>query len=134
MRIAVVSVPARARGASPCAEALAKGMRAMGHFVDVIDAWTGDGYRLPGYEYLAVCAEQTALFGGKMPEALAKILAVANIEGKKGAAFLKKTSPFTGKALANLMRALEKEGVIVNWSEIILNPPHAEAIGKLIGA
>jgi hypothetical protein len=31
------------------------------------------------------------------------------------------------------MTAMEKEGMIVNWSEILLNAPHAEAMGKRIG-
>jgi hypothetical protein len=54
--------------------------------------------------------------------------------GKKGAAFLKKAGPFTGKAMANVMRAMEKEGMVVNWSDIIFSAPHAEALGKKIGA
>jgi hypothetical protein len=110
-------------------------MESMGHRADIIDAWTEDGYRLPGYEYIAVCAEVLSAFGGKMPEALPKLLAAGSgIGGRKSAAFLKKTGPFTGKGLVNLMRAMEKEGLIINWSEIILNPPHAEALGKRIGA
>jgi hypothetical protein len=135
MRIAVVSVPAR-RGPPPeYIKALVKGMESMGHLVDVIDAWTEDGMRLPGYGYIAVAAEQTTLFGGKMPDALAKVLSAGSgVAGRKGAAFLKKTGPFTAKALANLMRAMEKEGMVVNWSEILLSPPHAEALGKRIGA
>jgi hypothetical protein len=32
------------------------------------------------------------------------------------------------------MRAMEKEGMVVNWSDILFNGPHAEAIGKQIGA
>jgi hypothetical protein len=32
------------------------------------------------------------------------------------------------------MKAMEKEGMMVNWSEIILNAPQAEALGKRIGA
>jgi hypothetical protein len=32
------------------------------------------------------------------------------------------------------MKAMEKEGMTVNWSEIILNPAQAEALGKRIGA
>jgi hypothetical protein len=135
MRIAIVSVPARRKAPADYVQALAKGMESMGHRVDVMDAWTDDGMRLPGYEYIAVAAEQTTLFGGKMPEALARILASGSgVGGKKGAAFLRKTGPFTGKALANLMRAMEKEGMVVNWSELLLSAPHAEALGKRIGA
>jgi len=29
---------------------------------------------------------------------------------------------------------MEKEGMRVNWSDILFNEPHAEAMGKHIGA
>ena len=135
MRIAIVSAPARRGGIPDYVTALAKGMEAMGHRVDMIDAWTEDGMRLPGYEYVVVAAESVSLIGGKMPDPLARVLSAgSSLVGKKSAAFLKKTGPFTGKALANLMRAMEKEGMLVNWSDIIFNPPHAESLGKRIGA
>jgi hypothetical protein len=135
MRIAVVSAPAQRKAVPDYVKSLAKGMESMGHRVDIIDAWTEDGFRLPGYEYIVVTAEAVSLFGGKMPEALPRVLgAGSGIGGKKSAAFLRKTGPFTGKALANLMRAMEKEGMLVNWSDIILNAPHAEVLGKRIGA
>ncbi|MDR1565818.1 MAG: hypothetical protein LBS48_00865 [Treponema sp.] len=136
MRIAVISAPGRRKGIPEYVKSLAKGMESMGHRVDIIDAWTEDGFRLPGYEYIAVCAEAVSLWGGKMPEALPKILAAGSgLVGKKSAAFLKKTGPvFINKALWNLMRAMEKEGMTVNWSEIILSAPQAEALGKRIGA
>jgi len=136
MRIAVISVPAVRSGIPEYVKSLAKGMESMGHRADVIDAWIEDGFRLPGYEYIAVCAEAVSAWGGKMPDVLAKILASGSgLIGKKSAAFLKKKGPlFINKALSNLMRAMEKEGMMVNWSDIILNPPQAEALGKRIGA
>jgi hypothetical protein len=135
MRIVIVSAPARRRGTPDYVSALERGMQSMGHRVDVADAWTDDGMRLPGYEYLVLAAESVSLFGGNMPEAVAKILSGAgSLVGKKGAAFLRKTGPFTGKALTKLMRAMEKEGMVVNWSDVILSAPHAEALGKRIGA
>lgn len=136
MRIAVVSAGAQRKGIPEYVKSLARGMESMGHRVDVLDAWTEDGYRLPAYEYIAVCAEAVSGWGGRMPDALQKILgAGSGLVGKKSAAFLKKTSPFfINKALVNLMRAMEKEGMLVNWSEILLNAPHAEALGKRIGS
>jgi hypothetical protein len=136
MRIAVISVPAQNKGIPEYVKSLAKGMESMGHRVDVLDAWTEDGFRLPGYEYIAVCAEAASGWGGKMPEALSKVLSAgSSLGGKKSAAFIKKGGPlFINKALSNCMRAMEKEGMLVNWSDIILNAPHAEALGKRIGA
>jgi hypothetical protein len=136
MRIVVVSVPSQRKGIPDYVKALAKGMESMGHRVDILDAWTEDGFRLPGYEYIAVCAEPASTWGGKMPDALSKVLgAGSGLVGKKSAAFLKKTSPFfINKALHLLMKAMEKEGMSINWSEIILSVPQAEALGKRVGA
>ena len=134
MRIAVISAPAQRKAPADYIRALAKGMESMGHRVDVIDAWTEDGFRLPGYEYIAVAAEALSFFSGKIPEGISKVLSAGSgLVGKKSAAFIKKGGLFTGRALANLMRAMEKEGMMINWSEVLLNVPHAEAIGKRIG-
>jgi hypothetical protein len=135
MRIAIISAPARRGRVPDYVNGLQKGMESMGHRVDVLDAWADNGLRLPGYEYVAICAEAVSPFSGTMSEALPKILSSAgSLGGKKSAAFLKKKGPFITKALINLMGAMEKEGMLINWSEIIINTPHAEALGKRIGA
>ena len=135
MRIAVVSAPAVKRAPPDYAEGLAKGMSMMGHRVDIVDAWTEDGFKLPGYEYIAVVAEPLSFISGKIHTNIAKILAAgSSLIGKKGAAFIKKSGLFSNRALFNLMKAMEKEGMRVNWSDFILNAPHAEALGKYIGA
>jgi len=136
MRIAVISVPAQRKGIPDYVKSLAKGMESTGHRVDILDAWTENGLRLPGYEYIAVCAEAVTAWGGKMPDALPKILgAGSGLTGKKSAAFFKRSGPFfANKALCNLMKAMEKEGMLINWSEILINAVQAEALGKRIGA
>jgi menaquinone-dependent protoporphyrinogen IX oxidase len=135
MRIAVVSAPSRRRPPPDYARALAKGMELMGHRVDIIDAWTDNGMRLPGYEYIVIAAEPISFFSAKIPEMLPKFLSAGSgIGGKKSAAFIKKEGLRSGKTLINLMNAMEKEGMMVNWSDILFNAPHAEAMGKRIGA
>ena len=135
MRIALVSAPAVKKEPPDYVRSLAKGMESMGHRVDIIDVWTEDGYKLPGYEYIAVASEPISVFSGKIPAVIAKILAAGStLAGKKSAAFIKKTGLFSNRALANLMKAMEKEGMVVNWSDILFNGPHAEALGKKIGA
>jgi hypothetical protein len=116
-------------------KALAKGMEAMGHRVEVIDAWTEDGMRLPGFEYIAVITEPASVISAKIPDIIPKILSAGSgVGGKKSAAFVKKGGLRSGKTLANLMHAMEKEGMVINWSDILFNPPHAEVMGKRIGA
>jgi len=135
MRIAIVSAPARTQETPDYVQGLAKGMESMGHRVDIIDMRTDDGMRLPGYEYIAVVTEPLSLFTGKIPAKIARLLAAGStLVGKRSAAFVKKTGLFYNRALANLMRAMEKEGMRVNWSDILFNAPHAEALGKHIGA
>jgi len=135
MRIAVISAPAVRKQPPDYITALAKGMSMMGHRVDIVDAWTEDGFRLAGYEYIAVAAEPVSFISGKIPENVSKVLSAASsLVGKKSAAFIKKTGLFSNRALTNLMKAMEKEGMRVNWSDMLFNAPHAEAMGKRIGA
>jgi len=135
MRIAVISAPSVRKEPPDYVQALVKGMQSMGHRVDIVDVWTEDGYKLPGYEYIAVAAEPVSFLSGKIQSNISKMLATgSSLAGKKSAAFIKKTGIFSVRALANLMRAMEKEGMIVNWSDLLFNAPHAEAMGKRIGA
>ena len=135
MRIAIVSAPASRRETPDYIKGLAKGMESMGHRVDIIDAWTEDGMRLPGYEYVTVVTEPISFFSGKIITNVTKMLSAgSSLVGKRSAAFVKKSGLFTNRALSNLMKAMEKEGMRVNWSDILLNEPHAEALGKRIGA
>jgi len=135
MRIAIVSAPAERKKAPDYVEALAKGMESMGHRVDIINVWTEDGMRLPGYEYIVVVTEPVSFFSGKIITNVSKMLcAGSSLMGKKSAAFVKKSGLFSNKALVNLMKAMEKEGMRVNWSDILFNAPHAQAMGKYIGA
>ncbi|MCL2801053.1 MAG: hypothetical protein FWD28_04770 [Treponema sp.] len=135
MRIAVVSAPAVRKEPPDYIVSLANGMSKMGHHVDIINAWTEDGMRLPGYEYIAVIAEPLSSLTGKIPVILQKVLgAGSTLVGKKSAAFIKKTGLFSNKALSNLMKVMENEGMKINWSDFLFNAPHAEAMGKRIGA
>jgi len=135
MRIAIVSAPAVKKEPPDYVRSLVKGMESMGHRVDIVDAWTEDGMRLPGYEYIAVVAQPLSIFSGKINSKIAKVLSAgSSVAGKKSAAFIKKTGLFSNRALANLMKIMEKEGMVVNWSDFLFNPPHAEALGKKIGA
>ena len=135
MRIAIVSSPAVKSPPPDYVKAIAKGMQSMGHQADIIDAWTEDGFKLPAYDYIAVTAEPVSFLSGKIPAVVSKLLAAgSSLSGKKSAAFIKKPALFSNKALANLMQAMEKEGMYVNWSDFLLNKIHAEAMGKQIGS
>jgi hypothetical protein len=135
VRIAVISAPAVRKEPPDYVRSFAKGMESMGHRVDVLDVWTEAGMRLPGYEYIAVISEPISFFSGKLINNISKILAAgSSLTGKKSAAFIKKTGLFHNRALSRLMFAMEKEGMVVNWSDILFNAPHAQALGKRIGS
>ena len=135
MRIAIVSATAVKKETPDYVASLAKGMESMGHRVDIVDVWKEDGMKLPGYEYIAVAAEPVSIFSGNLSALVSKTLSAgSSLVGKKSAAFIKKTGLFSNRALANLMKAMEKEGMRINWSDILFNAPHAEAMGKKIGA
>jgi len=134
MRVAVVYAPVKRSTTPDYALALAKGIEAMGHTVEIVDAWKDDGMKLPGCQYIIIATEPLSFFSAKIPEVIPKILSSKGIDGKKSAAFIKKSGLRSSKTLINLMNAMEKEGLIVNWSEILLNAPHAEAMGKRIGS
>lgn len=133
MRIAVLCVYAKDKSPALLALAtqVAEGMRAKGHQVDLLNAKDDVGIRLAGYEYLAVCAEPLGPFTGKIPGRVATSLAAASsLVGKRSAAFLRKSGLFSAKAMGNLMRAMEKEGMTVNWTEFLLSADQALALGK----
>ncbi|MCL2721526.1 MAG: hypothetical protein FWD47_09335 [Treponema sp.] len=135
MRIAVISAPAVRMPPPDYVKQLADGMSKMGHHVDIVDTWTEDGMKLPGYEYIAVVTEPVSIFSGKIPSNITKLLSAgSSLGGKKSAAFIKKKGLFYNRSLFNLMRVMEKEGMRVNWSDILFNGPHAQAMGKHIGA
>jgi len=134
MRIAVISAPVKKRQPPEYVAALAKGMSKMGHHVDIIDAWTEDGFKLPGYDYIAIVTAPVSFLSGKIPENVSKIISVgSSLVGKKSAAFIKRTGFFNSRALSNLMKVMEKEGMRINWSDLLYNNSHAEFMGKRIG-
>ena len=136
MRIALIIAAAHSGGTlGAFADSISRGMQAMGHRVDTLDARTEEGTRLPGYEYIVVLSEPISLFSSKLPDCLPKILSAASmLVGKKSAAFLRSSGFFSVKAMSNLMRAMEKEGMFVNWSEFVAKASQAEAAAKRIGA
>ncbi|MGD9941409.1 MAG: hypothetical protein AB7T74_16565 [Clostridia bacterium] len=136
MRIALVVAPAKPGNSLKAhVEAMVKGMSSMGHRVDSFDARTDDGARLPAYEYILVLSEPVSAFSGKIPDSVATFLKNASsLIGKKSGAFLRNSGIFSGKALTNLMMAMEKEGMHVNWSEQVGKAEEAGVLSKKIGA
>lgn len=136
MRIGVVYIgTARGSTLAAMAERMAEGMRSLGHNVETLDAASEDPRRMATYEYVAVGTEAAGFFGGKLPKRVGEFLSMSpGLGGKRCLAWVRKGGFSPQKTLSNLMRAMEKEGMCVNWSEIVSGADAAEAVGKRIGA
>jgi flavorubredoxin len=113
------------------AKALGKGIEKQGNQVDVFDGAKDTNVKLTMYQYVAIGAEPIGLLGGKIPETVATFLAASGlVSGKKSYAFITKSTFGSEKALARLMKSMEKEGMFLKNSDMLRSPTEAEEIGK----
>jgi multimeric flavodoxin WrbA len=113
------------------AEALAKGLRDQGAQVDVINGVKVKDTKLTGYHYLAVGADVRSFLKGVLPPELAPALANGGIvTGKRAFAFVSAAPVGAGATLLKLMKALEHEGIMLRYSEVLAKPEGATALGK----
>jgi hypothetical protein len=78
-----------------------------------------------------VGTEAVSTFGGKIPDKVGSWLASAGqATGKRSFAFVLKSFLGAPRALARLMKAMEKEGLFLKNSAILTSPVEAEEIGK----
>ena len=112
-------------------QGLAKGIEALGHQVDLIDALAQTDARLTMYDYLALGTEAVSFFRGKIPAKIPQYLANAGTAtGKRCFAFVLNHPIAANRALLKLMKAMEHEGMYLKYSEILSSKEQAEAIGK----
>jgi hypothetical protein len=125
------SKPAAHRSLAALAQGLAQGLKNQGAHVDVIDGSKEHDIKLTGYHYLAVGCDVRSLIKGVLPAELARTLAHGGIvSGKKTFAFVS-AAPFgAGATLLQLMKALEHEGMMVRYSELLAKPADALALGQ----
>ena len=113
------------------AKALARGIEAQGHQVDIIDGDHDVNTRLTIYQYIAIGTEAISGFGGKIPEKISTFLASAGmVSGKRCFAFVAKTTLGSQKALSRLMKQMESEGMYLKYSEVFSSQVEAEEVGK----
>ncbi|MBN2441975.1 MAG: hypothetical protein JXJ04_11530 [Spirochaetales bacterium] len=111
-------------------KALVRGIESQGHQVDLIDGLKNIGKKLTAYQYIVLGTESLG-FMGKIPEKISSFLSHAGmIGGKRCSAFIIKALLGTQKALLNLMKLMEQEGMYLTFSDIFESTGHAEMIGK----
>ncbi len=132
VRAAVVFYPNGSREKlMAVAKALAKGIEAQGHQVDVIDGSRDVHTKLTAYQYIAVGSEPASLISGKINPHLGRFLAQAGmVGGKRSFGFVLKKGFNSNRALRNLMKVMESEGMFLRFSEVLSSPEDAEEIGK----
>ncbi|MFP4114325.1 MAG: hypothetical protein ACOC2Y_03000 [Spirochaetota bacterium] len=132
MRVAIVFVPqAKREKLLEISKALANGIEAQGHKVDLVDASRDVTTKLTIYEYIAVGTEVVSLFGGKIPSKVSEFLRVSGIvSGKRSFAFVTKKAIGAEKGLQRLMKQMESEGMFLKFSDVLSSPAQATEIGK----
>ncbi|MBN1524787.1 MAG: hypothetical protein JW904_09900 [Spirochaetales bacterium] len=131
MKVAVVIFPVKPDSVLvKLAKALAAGIEGQGHQVDVIDATREPEKKLIIYKYIAIGCEPVSIFG-KISERLAPYLAASGaIGGKRSFAFINQTFFGAQKALLNLMRSMENEGMFVKSSYMFKKELIAQEVGR----
>ncbi|AEE17116.1 hypothetical protein [Treponema brennaborense] len=106
-----------------------------GHQVDVVSGTRDtDSFRITPYEYVAVVCPCTGIIGGKISAKVSEVLENSgSVSGKKGCALVVKSGLSAQKTSRNLMRAMEKEGMVIDYFDVIENADHAAYVGKKIG-
>lgn len=111
--------------------ALASGIEAQGHTVDLVDGAHDVNSRLTVYEYIVVGTEIVSNFGGKIPDKVGQFLKSSGmIAGKRSFAFVLKGRLGVTKGLQRLMKVMEGEGMFLKFSEILTSAAEAAEIGK----
>lgn len=108
---------------------------ACGHQVDVKSGEKDtEELHLIIYDYIAVIVPASPLFGAKVPVKLPEVLShCGNVSGKKGAALVVKSGFSSAKMCHVVMKAMEKEGMFVDYFEVVESADHATAVGRKIG-
>jgi hypothetical protein len=136
MRVALISFcPAKDPKTTAILRLLSTGSESRGNQVELFNGFEDlVNTRLTAFEYIAVVARPVALFGGKIPVRVTEYLGTSgSITGKKGCAIILKKGFSSGKACKNLMRAMEAEGVKLDYFDILADEQSAQYIGKKIG-
>lgn len=107
---------------------------ANGHDVTVCNDKDAINLHMAMYDYIAVLTAATSFIGAKLPNKLPEILSShGTLSGKKGCALVAKYGLSSTKMCRLTMRAMEKEGMVLDYFEVIESPDHASYVGKKIG-
>ncbi|MEI6875027.1 MAG: hypothetical protein WCL50_07840 [Spirochaetota bacterium] len=131
MRVSIIYLTAN-KGAAldAVAKAMAKAIEGQGHEVELLGNAKGQLQRLTISDYVIIGVEPVGI-RGKLPPRVAEILAQAgSLAAKRSMAFVLKRGPFRNKTLPRLMKAMEAQGMNVNYAEVVSGPAEAAIAAK----
>ncbi len=111
-------------------KAIAIGLESQNHSADVLDTKADTDKKLTIYDYLVVISEPVSAFSGKIDERIGKYLENAGMVSGKRAATVIVGGLMKQKAMSNLMRIVEGQGIILKTSEFIKSAGEAKAFGS----
>lgn len=112
------------------ADSIATGINKNGHQTAVLNALVDTDKRLTIYDYLVVLSEPISLFSSKVPSYIVKFLENAGMVSGKRCACLISGGFRKNKALLNLMRDVESQGIIIKIGEFLKNSDEGRAFGS----
>lgn len=112
------------------ADAIAIGVEKKGHQTTVLNALVDTDKRLTIYDYLVVLSEPISALSAKIPSYIVKYLENAGQVSGKRCACVISGGIRKNKALLNLMRDVESQGIIIKISEVIKREDEARAFGS----
>jgi hypothetical protein len=136
MRVALISFANKNDDASSrTVKALAEASQGNGNQVDMIDGNEDlTNTRLTVYDYIAVVVRPRGIIGGKIAPRVGEFLAASgNVVSKKGCALVLKGGLSSEKTCRNLMKAMEGEGIKLDYFNVVRDSAHARLVGKKIG-
>ena len=129
MRIAIVYYADKNDNFINLIKGIEKGIIDQNHQTTIINLKDFNG-SLTMYQHIIFGCNCTSLFGGKISDRfINKIKNSGMLSGKYCSAFVDKKFG-DSKTLSNLMKYLEKEGIIVCASQIIISRDHGYNFGK----
>ena len=131
MRVAVVYFEKNKGKLADIAESLAHGMGDQGHDVKVINGILDNDAKLSMYEYIAIGTAPLSPFSKKLDDNVSNFIRSAgHVTGKRCYTFIQKKGFRPFRVLQELMKLVEKEGVILKTSDVINSKEEAAYIGK----
>ena len=129
MKVAICYYSTKKKELDEIAKGIERGISEQGHQTMLVNMLTNES-KLSMNKYFVIGCNTVSLFRGKLPKGFVnKLENMGSIGGKHCMAFVNKKM---GKAstLLNLMNTIEKQGLFVDYSEILANYKDGYLLGK----